>query len=137
MKIIKTLYLKAPREHVWRYLTEKDKLATWFHEAGEDLRDGGPFALVSNSPGREGERLCWGDVIEFDPPAKLVHSFTHDHLKGAETRCEWRLESAEGGTILTLIHEGFEAYAGAPFPIAADHDAGWDEHFARLRRVVA
>ena len=29
--ITKTVFLKAPRDTVWAFLTEKDKLARWFH----------------------------------------------------------------------------------------------------------
>ena len=137
MKLVKTLFLKAPPEHVWKFLTEKDKLAIWFHNAEEDVRDGGNFTLVSNSLGKEGERIVWGEVIEFDPPRRLVHKFTHNFLNGAETTCEWTLSSVEGGTILRLEHTGWENAKEIAFSQGADHDVGWDEHFARLRKVTS
>lgn len=136
MKIVKTLFLKAPPDHVWKFLTEKDKLAIWFHDAEEDVRKGGDFTLVSNSLGKEGEKLCWGKVIEFDPPRRLVHSFTHNYLQGVETLCEWTLKGADGGTVLRLEHSGWEKVKEGAFANGADHDVGWDEHFVRLRRVT-
>lgn len=135
LTIEKTLFLKAPREHVWKFLTEKDKLALWFHEGEEDLQPAGPYALVTNSLGKEGSRLCWGEIIEFDPPSTLVHSFTHEGLSEVETTCRWTLTPAGDGTILRLTHSGFEK-ASEGFKKAADHDVGWDEHFVRLRRVT-
>lgn len=134
--IKKTLFLKAPASHVWRFLTEKDKLALWFHEGEADLMEGGPYAVVTNSLGKEGTRLCWGQTLEFTPPTKLVHTFTHRGLEGIETTCHWTLVDVDGGTILTLEHTGFERAKDA-FKQAADHDAGWDAHFARLRTVTA
>ncbi len=135
LTIEKTLFLKAPPEHVWKFLTESDKLALWFHKAKDDFVANSPYTLVTNSFGKEGEPLCWGDVIEFDPPRKLVHTFTHEYLDGKVTRCEWTLSEARGGTVLRLSHSGFEV-AKEPFNEAADHDVGWDEHFIRLRRVT-
>ena len=136
LTINKTLFLKVPPAHVWKFLTEKDKLALWFHEGGEDLRPGGPFVLLTNSLGKEGEKLCWGNVLEFDPPRRLVHTFTHQWLQGVETKCVWTLTEADGGTILTLEHSGFEKIAEDAFNMGASHDTGWDEHFVRLRRVT-
>lgn len=137
MKIVKTLFLKAPREHVWKFLTEPAKLALWFHEGEGELREGGVYALLTNSLGKEGERICWGKVLEMRSPERLVHTFQHDFLNGAETTCEWTLEAVEGGSILTLTHSGFETARERAFHVAGDHDKGWDEHFIRLRRIVA
>lgn len=137
MKLVKTVYLKAPRAHVWKFLVEADRLAQWFHAGEKDVAAGGEWALVTNSLGKEGQRICWGDVRVFEPPVRLVHTFTHSGLNGVQTTCTWELEEAEGGTILTLTHDGFEKFGTGAFSVTADHDKGWDEHFVRLRRVVA
>ncbi|WP_375203869.1 SRPBCC family protein [Hyphococcus sp.] len=136
MKIVKTLFLKAPPEHVWKFLTEADQLALWFHEGASDLEEGGDYSLLTNTYGKEGEKLCWGKVLEMKKPERLVHSFTHNYLQGVETTCTWTLEAVNGGTILTLVHEGWEKVEENAFNMAADHDKGWDEHFSRLRRVA-
>lgn len=136
MKIVKTIFLKAPPAHVWKFLTEPEKLAVWFHQGEGALEEGGDWALLTNSLGREGERVCWGKVLEIKPPSKLVHTFTHPFLKEVETTCSWTLEAAGDGTILTLEHAGWEKFEEDPFGMAANHDTGWDEHFARLRRVT-
>ena len=135
MKIVKTVFLKAPPEHVWKFLTRADQLALWFHRAAADLEEGGEWALETNSYGKEGEKMIWGKVLEMKAPARLVHTFTHQWIDGAETKCTWTLEAVSGGTILTLVHEGWEN-VDKPFGHAADHDKGWDEHFMRLRAVA-
>jgi len=136
MKLVKTLFLKAPAEHVWKFLTEADKLALWFHQGRDDLREGGDWIVETNSLGKEGEKLCYGKVLEMNKPHKLVHTFTHQWLKDVETTCTWTLEEVKGGTILTLVHDGWEKVEEDAFGTAASHDTGWDEHFIRLRRVV-
>jgi len=136
MTIVKTMFLKAPPEHVWKFLTEKEKLATWFHAGEDDVREGGDFVLVTNTLGKEGERMCWGKVVEFDPPRKLVHTFTHNMLQGLETICTWTLTKIDGGTLLKLEHEGFEKVAENAFSMATNHEKGWEQHLSRLRLVT-
>ncbi|MEM6708272.1 MAG: SRPBCC domain-containing protein [Pseudomonadota bacterium] len=142
IELIKTVVLKAPTGHVWRFLTERDKLATWFHEGKADLVPDQPWVLVTNSQGKEGEPLLWGDIECWEPPSengvgRLTHTFTHDWLKGPPLRCDWRLTPAGAGCVLTLTHTGFDGQGGAGFAEAADTDRGWDDHFVRLRTVVS
>ncbi|MEZ5893669.1 MAG: SRPBCC domain-containing protein [Parvularculaceae bacterium] len=40
MKIVKTVFLKAPPEHVWKFLTQPEKLALWFHLGERELTPG-------------------------------------------------------------------------------------------------
>lgn len=137
LKITKTIFLKAPASHVWKFLTEADRLAEWFHRGGADFVANGEYALLTNSPGKEGEKLCWGKIVEFDPPRRLTHTFTHGHLGGVETSCSWTLTDSPGGTVLLLEHTGWEKVGDGAFAMAANHDVGWDEHFARLRKVTS
>jgi uncharacterized protein YndB with AHSA1/START domain len=137
MKIVKTLFLKAPPEHVWVFLTDPDRLAEWFHRGSGELSEGGDWVLQNNSYGKEGDRLCWGKVLEMKKPERLVHTFTHGMLQGVETKCSWTLEKVMGGTILTLVHDGWDKVEEDAFGMAANHDSGWDDHLARMRKVVS
>lgn len=133
LSLTKTLYLKAPPKHVWKFLTTGPGISKWFHDAPHDLAQGGEWRVDTNSMGREGEKLAWGRVLEMKPYEKLVHTFTHNGLKGADTTVTWTLEPAgDNGTFLTLVHDGFPGFAEA-----LDHDMGWEKHFPRLRLVVA
>lgn len=131
--LTKTIILDAPKDVVWAFLTEKDKLARWFHPAEEDLKVGGDYTLLDQHGGMT--RICWGTVLEMKPFDKLVYTFTVKPLNGATTTVSWYLEEAAGGTRLTLTHEGIEHAAGeAAFRMLSALDAGWDEHFGRLRK---
>lgn len=135
--ITKTVFLKAPRDKVWAFLTEKDKLARWFHPAEDDLADGQDYALVDHSPEGGMVRQCWGRVQHWDPPAKLTYSFTVKPLNGAMTTVTWTLDEMADGTRLTLLHEGVGTAAGdAALGLLSALDRGWDEHFGRLRGVA-
>jgi len=134
LTITKTVHLKAPASHVWKFLTEAEQLGEWFHRGKSDLVSKGEYALLSDKS--EDETLIWGDILEFDPHKRLVHTFTHGHLQGVETTCTWSLVEIDGGTILTLVHEGWEKVGEAAFDMTANHDVGWDDHFARLRKAT-
>lgn len=131
----KTVYFNVSREVLWQYLTEKDKLALWFHPAEADLADGQPYALVG---AESGDKLCWGEVLSMNAPESMRWSFTIQPLGGAMTTVHWLLESSNGGTQLTLTHEGIDTAAGeAALGLLMALDAGWDEHFAKLREAVS
>ncbi|MDJ0922552.1 MAG: SRPBCC domain-containing protein [Henriciella sp.] len=130
--MIKTIYLKAAPEKVWRFITSKEKIALWFHEVDRDLTSKTPFQYLSFHDDKEDRKLMWGEVLEVDPPHKLVHTFTHQWLEGAITTVTWELVAVEDGTQLTMTHSGMMALGAL-----ADHDKGWDEHLLRLRMMLS
>lgn len=129
--MIKTIYLKASPEKVWRHLTEKELLARWFHETNKDLTKGAEFEWLSFDQDKDDRKLMWGKVLERDPPRKLVHTFTHQWLNGVVTTVTWELTKIEGGTQLRLTHAGLPGLGEL-----SDHDKGWDEHMVRLRMML-
>jgi uncharacterized protein YndB with AHSA1/START domain len=132
--IVKTIFLNASRETVWEFLTDKDKLGQWFHPARESLALGKTYALIDTDKSESPGDICWGEVIAMDKPVRLQYSFTVKPLGGAMTTVTWTLESFNGGTRLTLVHEGVGAAAGeAALSLLFALDKGWDEHFAKLR----
>ena len=131
--ITKTVYFRASRETVWAFLTEKDKLALWFHRATADLAEGEDYTLV----GGDGQKMCWGTVEAMDPPGRLVTTFTAGPLNGVTTTVTWTLEEVLGGTRLTLEHDGIAALGDGALGLATGLDAGWDEHFSQLRAAVS
>ena len=130
--MIKTIYLKATPEKVWRHLTDKELLARWFHETDRDLSDKAAFQYLSFHDDKDDRKLMWGDVLVFEPPHKLVHTFTHNWLEGVVTTVTWDLLAIDGGTQLTMTHEGI-----AKFGQLTDHDKGWDEHLLRFRMMLS
>ena len=137
-RMIKTVFFTASRETVWSFLTEKEKLAQWFNPAEDDLADGADYALFATADDGSVSKMCWGKVLEMDRPSRLVYTFTIKPLGGAMTTVTWMLEEAQGGTKLTLRHEGIGEAAGeAAMGLLMALDSGWDKHFAALRTAIA
>lgn len=136
--LTKSIILAASQETVWAYLTEKDKLAEWFHLTGRDLCAGEDFACTQTTPEGEQEKIIWGTVLTMERPRKLVYSFTVKPLAGKMTTVSWYLDECLGGTRLTLIHEGIEEAAGeGGFGVLTALDAGWSKHLENLRKSAA
>lgn len=134
--LIKTAVFAASRETVWAFLTEKDKLAEWFHPAVADLVEGGEFALTDENYSGTSDKICWGTVLEAERPSRLKYSFTVKPLGGAMTTVTWILEDIHGGTKLTLEHEGFDVAGDGAFSLMTSVDVGWDKHIGKLREMV-
>ena len=133
----KSIFLNASPDIVWEFLVDKDKLGIWFHPAESNLQEGQEYALVSNNSDGTTDRICWGKVLEMDKPNRLVTTFVVKPLGSSESTLVWTLESVEGGTRLSLEHSGLAKASGkGALSLLMAIDAGWDEHFSKLRKNV-
>jgi len=138
--LIKTIIIDASQETVWSFLTEKNKLAIWFHLADKDFVEGEDYALLRDPDGGAGDdnKICSGQVIRMSPPDELVCTFTVHMLAGTTTTLTWKLEEVFEGTRLTLKHEGIdEAVGDQALGLLRSMDVGWDKHFATLRDAAS
>lgn len=129
----KTIFIDSSPENVWLYITDKDRLGEWFHPANTHLTQGTSYQLLKEN----GDKMCWGHVIEATAPTRLVYSFTHNFMNDGDTTVTWELSAVHGGTMLKLTHTGFETANGNTLNLLISHDKGWDDHFSRLREKAA
>ncbi len=128
----KTIMLAAPRETAWDYLTQPDKLATWFHAPKTPLAEGQKLEMFGT---QSGDLLIWGDVRVARRPEYLEYTFTVKPMGDAVSVVKWTLEALESGTRLSLEHEELPAGAEA-FGLAMALDKGWDDHLGRMRADI-
>lgn len=131
--IHKTMFLKATREEVWAYLTQPEKLATWFHAPKVPLTTGTKLEMFGTE---SGNLLIWGDVIVARPPEYLEYTFTIKPMGDASSTVAWTLTAVPGGTHLDLTHVGLPQGA-EDFGLTFMLDGGWEEHIARMRADLA
>jgi uncharacterized protein YndB with AHSA1/START domain len=109
------VYINATPEAIWEAITSPEWTAKYgYHAISEyDLKPGGKYRAVA-PPEMQAmgmpEQLLDGEVIEADPPRKLVQTWhaLWDEGVAAEqpTRVTWDIEEDNGGiTRLTVTHE--------------------------------
>ncbi len=104
-----TTFIKATPEAVWRALTESDFTTRYYYRSTveSDWQPGSPYRYAI-----DGETAIEGEILEADPPRRLVMTFSAvwDPALAidAPTHLSWELDEAGPGlTRLTVIHGGF------------------------------
>ena len=128
----KSIYLKAEKSAVWAYLTEPEKIGTWFHTPKSALADGQEYAMYGRD---SGDKLMWGEVQVYEPHDRLEYTFSIAPMGGAISTVKWQLDEVPGGTRLSLEHVGLPQGAEA-FDLTLALDKGWDGHFDELRAAI-
>jgi uncharacterized protein YndB with AHSA1/START domain len=128
--IRKTIFLQAPVERVWRFLTDQEKLSLWLMEANLiDLEEGTRFAFTAEPSGSwDGKIYC--EITELIDLEHIAYTWNANDI-GAETLVTFDLEPVRNGTNLTLSHTNFETAAGGA---EGRHSAGWHK---ALKALVA
>jgi len=126
------VFIKATPEAVWDAITKPEFTSKYFHgvtiEATPTLRRTYYGEDLANE----------GDVLEFDPPRRLVHSWVsfYDPEMAAEepSRVTWEIEPQEGGvSLLTVVHDQLE---GAPKTAAGVAGPGWTHVLSGLKTLL-
>lgn len=144
------VYIKATPQAVWDAITKPE----WTQKYGYamlvhyDLRAGGEFRVYANEGMKAlgcPDLISDGEVIEADPPHKLVQTWrmtmTPELAAEAYTRLTYEIEAVRGGvTKLTVIHD----VSGAPgwaAVLRGEYESGgagggWNEILSGLKTLL-
>jgi uncharacterized protein YndB with AHSA1/START domain len=143
-RIEKKIVLRAPRERVWRALSNAEEFGGWF---GADLR-GARFAPGQTVRGKITypgyEHLTLEVVIERMEEGRLLswrwHPGAVDTKDVAEepmTRVVFELSDVPEGTLLTVVESGFDKLPAARRESAfKDNEGGWTEQMKNIEKHV-
>jgi uncharacterized protein YndB with AHSA1/START domain len=132
--------LPAPREVVWRALTDPEELAKWWGPKGFtapsvdfDLRVGGSYRIAMQPPDGDSFHLS-GEFKEVEPPARLAYTFLWNppDPDDRETLATLSLQDRGEETEVLLVQGIF-----ATEERRALHEGGWTDSFERLERVLS
>lgn len=109
------IYIKATPQAIWDAITTPEWTARYGYQgpAEYDLRPGGAYKANPSAGmiamGLQGT-LVDGEVIEVDPPNKLVQTyrflFTDQHREEGFSRVTWEISATQSGfSRLTVTHE--------------------------------
>jgi len=143
-RIEKEIFLRAPRSRVWRAITSPEEFGAWFR-----VKLDGAFAEGATVRGRITypgyEHLTMEMVVERIEPERLFAYRWHpgatdpevDYSSEPMTLVEFRLEEANGGTLLTIVESGFDRIPAARRAEAFRmNDGGWTEQTKNIERHV-
>lgn len=102
-----TIDINAPVQRVWDEITRRGIAhhAMFGTFLNGELRPGSPYSYRSRSGSHT---FVLGQVLEVDPPRRLVHTFMFSMMEKDEpTLVVWELAPHEGGTRVTVTHSRF------------------------------
>ena len=133
--------INAPPDRVFQALVDSAQARSW--GSNEDFtvmvwelepRVGGKWRFVARD--RAGKTYThYGEVLAFDPPRLLEHTWLADFhdQPSRPTVVRWELTASGAGTLLKVIHSGFEAQP----KVRKDYQSGWPELLAAIRKYFA
>ena len=154
--IQRSIVAAAPRERVWRALSEAEQFGTWF-----GVRFDGPFVEGERLTGKiaptqvdaevaamqtpyEGTPFEW--LVEKIEPMRRIafrwHPFgidkTIDHSHEPMTLIVFELHDAPGGILLTVTESGFDKLPPERRAKAfAANEGGWEHQMKLIRKYLA
>ncbi|MFN1215826.1 SRPBCC domain-containing protein [Chryseobacterium kwangjuense] len=101
--------LNAPAEKIWKALTDKNEMKSWYFTIRDfDPELGKEFDFYESCDG--GKYLHHGRILEIIPNKKLKHTWAYPELSDAVTTVTWELQPEDNGTMVTLIHDHIEGF---------------------------
>ena len=155
-RIVKQVVLRAPRERVWRAVSDAAEFGKWFGMAFD-----GPFVAGKRITGKivpttvdpavaKSQEPYAGIPVELEieriEPPRLFSYRWHpggvdpkvDYSKEPSTLVEFRLEEAPGGTRLTITESGFDRIPAARRAQAFEgNEAGWEAQTVLITKYLA
>ncbi len=131
------VFIKATPEQIWEGITNPDFTEKYFFNsrAKFDLRPGGRYSGVA--AGDVSQELVDGEVLESDPPRRLIHTWRalYDPETAVEphSRVSWEIEPQDGGfTKLTVVHDSLEQAPKTALSVAG----GWSFVLSGLKTLL-
>jgi uncharacterized protein YndB with AHSA1/START domain len=129
--IVLTILTPASPDSVWAALTEPERIAEWFTDASPLGEVGDAYRLDFG----EGS-VVEGVVRHLEPGRAFAHTWIWTDVEPVqETLVTWSVEPADGGSRITLTHEGW-AEAGLDEAARDDHEAYWSGYLDDLMDIL-
>ena len=127
-----SIFIKATPEAIWEAITTPEFTEKYFYGMRIGLVDG---RRITTTP--DGSQLSNEEVVEEDPPRKLVHEWRSmwdpDMAAEPASRVTWEIEPGEDGvSLLTVVHDRLESSPKTAAGVAG----GWMRVISGLKTLL-
>ena len=135
-EIRSSITIDAPIEHVWQAITTPSEMKQWFFgvDTEADWRPGGRLVHRGEYNGKP--YIDKGEIREFTPPRRLVHTHWSD-VSGLPDAPEhyqvvaWDLTPRDGGTEVTITERNLPSDDAAK-----TSEQGWEAALGSLKNLL-
>jgi uncharacterized protein YndB with AHSA1/START domain/DNA-binding transcriptional ArsR family regulator len=133
-KHVYDVYIRATPERVWEAITTGELTQRWFYNTKitGDLKPGSTIRYLNE----DGSSAVDGEVIEFNPPSKFVHTWRSnwgpDFTGDRPSRVTWELTSMGATTLLRMTHDDFDGETATYRSISQ----GWAPILSSLKSLL-
>lgn len=107
--IIAEYIVNAPVEKVWKALTNKNEMKSWYFEIPDfELAEGKKFNFYEPGDARKYHHQC--EILEIVYNQKLKYSWAYPEFSNEKTVVTWEISTEDNGTLIKLTHEGIENF---------------------------
>jgi uncharacterized protein YndB with AHSA1/START domain len=140
LAITKAVEVEAPIDRVWPFIGTASGLGRWFE--ADVILEGSPGGRYEERGAHSGSPyFIAGTVVKIEAPRELIVSCrietTPEAMWPVYTTMAFTLESTANGTLVTLVHSGFE---NLPEDYRDGYlkgfNAGWSATFDHLPAVI-
>ncbi len=144
-RIERSVFLKAPKNRVWRAIISPREFSTWFGAKFEGVfKPGARLNMVSTHPGEHNGKPFRIEVDRIEPEDSFSWTWgpgvsdAADASTQPKTRVEFTLVEQDGGTLVTVIETGFDQFSlERRAKMFSDNSRGWDIQMASLNQYVS
>ena len=143
-RIERQITLRAPRQQVWKALTDAKQFGEWF-----GITLDGPFQVGKTVRGKHPVKDVGHILVEYTVEkmeAETLFSYrwhpyacdpSYDYSIEPTTLVEFHLRDDKGGTLLTVTESGFDRIPASRRDEAfRKNDAGWKSQIVKLQTYV-
>ena len=133
-KQVYEIFIRASAERVWQGITDGNLTKQYYYgsELRSDLRLGGSFNYVDH----DGNPMLNGEILEIDPPTRLVTTFSAvwdpETVGDRPSRITYELTPMGPMTKLTMIHDDFDGETATYRQV----EGGWSYILSGLKSLL-
>lgn len=124
-----------PIEKVWAAISEPEHLAAWLMKGTFSALTGAHYTFDCGDGDDHWTKIIFGKVLDAQAPHRLQYTWQGEN-SGAITTVTWTLKAVEGGTLVKMVHEGFESFGDVAATRHRAHNDGWKQCLWTLRSTL-